>query len=211
MEKMPLARNQPARMPGNFYEHHACTMEIISLIVVIRMFQTEASRRHFLMPVSMRPFFLASTVLLCSALAAAAQTASSAQSARGTGTTQERIALSTKPENTPTARPRLACAPLDGQVFDPNGQPLLGATLLIKGTHQVYVTDSEGKFLLTDPVYQGQTLTVQAAGYNSRDIALVDCTIPRLVLEKAAGARFKRSGKRAGQVIRLDRRSTNLK
>ena len=106
---------------------------------------------------------------------------------------------------------RLACAPLSGQVFDPNGQPLLGATLLIKGTHQVYVTDSEGKFLLTEPVYQGQVLTVQAAGYIARDVSLDDCTLPRLVLEQAVGAHIKRSGKRVGQVIRLDHRSTNMK
>lgn len=148
---------------------------------------------------------------LCIAQLVAAQTASNVLPDRSPGDAHERIALSTNPEKTPSARPRLACAPLAGQVFDPNGQPLLGATLLIKGTHLVYVTDSEGNFQLTDPVYQGQTLTVQAAGYNSRDISLADCTIPRLVLEKTAGARIKRSGKRAGQVIRLDQRSTNMK
>ena len=127
-------------------------------------------------------------------------------------TTQERLALSTKSEKTTSgSSTRLACAPLDGQVFDPNGQPLLGATLLIKGTHQVYVTDSEGKFLLTEPVYQGQVLTVQAAGYIARDVSLDDCTLPRLVLEQAVGAHIKRSGKRAGQVIRLDHRNTNMK
>ena len=88
-------------------------------------------------------------------------------------TPQERLALSTKSEKTTSGSSmRLACAPLGGQVFDPNGQPLLGATLLIKGTHQVYVTDSEGKFLLTEPVYQGQVLTVQAAGYTAREVSL---------------------------------------
>ena len=145
------------------------------------------------------------------ALPATAQRTSSSLPPR-TDNTEKRLALSTKTEKTTSARSmRLACAPLDGQVFDPNGQPLLGATLLIKGTHQVYVTDSEGKFLLTEPVYQGQVLTIEAAGYTSRDISLADCTLPRLVLEQAAGARIKRSGKRVGQVIRLDHRSTNLK
>lgn len=129
-----------------------------------------------------------------------------------TNDVQERLALSAKPEKNRSARSmRLACAPLDGQVFDPNGQPLLGATLLIKGTHQVYVTDSEGKFQLTEPVYQGQVLTIQAAGYASRDVSLDDCILPRLVLEQATGAHIKRSGKRVGQVIRLNHRSTNMK
>jgi len=81
----------------------------------------------------------------------------------------------------------------------------------VKGTHQVYVTDSEGKFQLTDPVYEGQVLAVGAAGYTPQDVPLTDCTLPRLVLEKAAGARIKQKGKRAGQVVRLNNRSTNLK
>ena len=122
---------------------------------------------------------------------------------------QERIALSAKPETRPRSM-RLACAPLLGIVFEPNGQPLVGATLLVKGTHQVYVTDSEGKFQITDVVYQGQELTVGAAGYRPQDVTLSDCTLPRLVLAKDPTARIKRSGKRAGQVIRLNNRNTNL-
>ena len=110
------------------------------------------------------------------------------------------------------ARPaKLACAPLIGQVFDPNGQPLIGATLMVKGTHDVYVTDAEGKFLLTAPVYEGQVLAVQAAGFVLREVSLDDCLLPRLVLERKPDARIKRTGKRAGQVTRLNNRSTNLK
>lgn len=114
--------------------------------------------------------------------------------------------------STPAARPaRLACAPLTGQVFDPNGQPLVGATLLVKGTHNVYVTDATGRFQLTAPVYEGQVLAVQAAGFTLREVSLDDCTLPRLVLVRQADARIRRTGKRAGQVTRLDSKSTNLK
>lgn len=87
----------------------------------------------------------------------------------------------------------------------------MGATLLIKGTHQVYVTDSEGKFQLTDPVYQGQEITVGAAGYISQDVALEDCSLPRLVLAMSPTAHIKRKGKRTGQVTRLNGRSTNMR
>ena len=125
------------------------------------------------------------------------------------GQPQERIALSAKPETRPRSM-QLACAPLLGIVFEPNGQPLVGATLLVKGTHQVYVTDSEGKFQITDVVYQGQELTVGAAGYRPQDVVLNNCTLPRLVLAKDPTARIKRSGKRAGQVVRLNNRNTNL-
>ena len=124
---------------------------------------------------------------------------------------QERIALADKPEVQTSRSLRMACAPLGGQVFEPNGQPLAGATLLIKGTSQVYVANSDGQFQLSETVYQGQTLTVQAAGYVTQDILLNNCVLPRLVLERAAGARIKRSGKRAGQVTRLGNRSTNMR
>ena len=187
-------------------------MTIISLIVVIHSISDHAFPLLLSLPLLMRPFFFASTlILLYSVQSAAAQSTSSTLSPPSANP-QERIALSAQPEKAPASRrPRLACAPLDGQVFDPNGQPLPGATLLIKGTHQVYVTDSEGKFQLTEPVYQGQVLTIEAAGYVPRDISLADCTLPRLVLEQATGAHIRRSGKRAGQVTRLNHRSTNIK
>ena len=108
-------------------------------------------------------------------------------------------------------RMRLACAPLMGQVFEANGRPLLGATLLVQGTHQVYVADAEGKFLITDVVYQDQQLTIGGAGYITQDVALADCTLPRLVLAKDPTARIRRSGKRAGQLIRLNGKSVDMK
>ena len=152
--------------------------------------------------------FIAGLTLACGAQPAAAQRTRSTASAPGKS--QDRLALATRAAA--SARPmRLACAPLVGKVFEPNGQPLVGATLLVKGTHQVYVTDSEGKFQLTDAIYQGQELTIGAAGYRSQNVALEDCSLPRLVLEKLPSAHIKRSGKRAGQVIRLNNRSTNMR
>jgi hypothetical protein len=161
----------------------------------------------------MRTHFLAVAVTFFavgSSQTVAAQSASTSTLSPA-GNTQERIALSSRPASSAARPMRLACAPLTGIIYEPNGQPLVGATLLVKGTHDVYVTDSEGKFRLTDPVYQGQTLVVGAAGYTPQEIALTDCTLPRLVLEQAEGARIKRSGKRAGQVMRLNNRNTNLK
>ena len=132
-------------------------------------------------------------------------------SSSSTGNSQERIALSARPTETARRPARMACVPIVGTVFEPNGRPLMGATLLVKGTHEVYVTDSEGRFQLTNPVYEGQVLTVDAAGYTTQDVPLTDCSLPRLVLAKAPTAHIKRSGKRAGQVVRLNNRNTNLK
>lgn len=160
----------------------------------------------------MRPFFLAAAVTLFAVGSSQAAAAQSVSALAPAGNTQDRIAMSSRPATSNAARSmRLACAPLTGTIYEPNGRPLVGATLLVKGTHDVYVTDSEGKFRLTDPVYQGQTLVVGAAGYTPQEIALTDCTLPRLVLEQADGTRIKRNGKRAGQVVRFNNRSTNLK
>ena len=159
----------------------------------------------------MRPYFSAFAITLFAVGSSQTVAAQSASTLSPSGNTQDRIAMASRPVSSAAARPRLACAPLTGIIYEPNGRPLVGATLLIKGTHDVYVTDSEGKFRLTDPVYQGQTLVVGAAGYTPQEIALSDCTLPRLVLEQAEGARIKRNGKRAGQVVRLNNRNTNLK
>ena len=160
----------------------------------------------------MRPFFLAAAVILFALGSSQTVAAQSASTLAPAGNAQDRIAMSARPAASSPDRPmRLACAPLTGTIYEPNGRPLVGATLLVKGTHDVYVTDSDGKFHLTNPVYQGQTLVVGAAGYTPQEIALIDCMLPRLVLEQADGARIKRSGKRAGQVVRFNNRSTNLK
>ena len=155
----------------------------------------------------MRILLATLAVLACAARPVAAQSARATISAGS----PNRLALSgDRPEASPR-RLRLACAPLTGQVFEANGRPLLGATLLVKGTHQVYVTDSEGKFLITDVVYQGQQLTIGAAGYTTQDVALEDCTLPRLVLAKEPTAHIRRTGKRAGQLIRLNGKSVDMK
>jgi S1-C subfamily serine protease len=104
---------------------------------------------------------------------------------------------------TPVSTVRLSCAPLVGQVVNAEGEPLISAMLMIKGTQNVYITDSEGKFQLTAPVYQKQVLAVESAGYITRLVPLNDCKIPALVLERDPNSKIKRSGKKAGQVTRF--------
>jgi hypothetical protein len=158
----------------------------------------------------MRIFLLATAFsLLWGAHPAAAQRA---RTSSKTNNPRERQAPAGRPKAKANTGPmRLACAPLISKVYEPNGEPLVGATVLIKGTHEVYVTDSEGKFRFTDPVYEGQVLTIGAAGYTPLDVPLTDCTLPRLVLAKASTAHIKRKGKRAGQVMRLNNRNTNMR
>lgn len=96
---------------------------------------------------------------------------------------------------------RLDCKPIVGQVIDADGHPLIGATLLVKGTTNAYMTDGDGNYHITAPVYKKQVLAVEAAGYLPRLITLTTCQLPVVALERDPAVRIKRTGKRAGQVV----------
>src|SRR5690554_5915868 len=57
-----------------------------------------------------------------------------------------------------------------GIVVDESGEPVIGATILIKGTYQGTVTDIDGNFTLTAPV--GGTLVVSYVGYITEEVAV---------------------------------------
>jgi hypothetical protein len=96
----------------------------------------------------------------------------------------------------------LNCQPLAGQVTNSEGEPLIGATLLVKGTSNAYITDGQGNFKITAPLYRKQVLAVEAAGYLPQLVTITSCALPVLALERDPAVRIKKSGKRAGQVVR---------
>lgn len=55
-----------------------------------------------------------------------------------------------------------------GTVIDENGEPLIGASVLVKGTKTGTVTDVNGKFSLNS--VSGKTLVVSFIGYNSKEV-----------------------------------------
>ena len=59
-------------------------------------------------------------------------------------------------------------ATVAGQVVDENGEPLIGATVIIKGTIVGTATDFDGRFSIKVP--QGATLMVSYVGYNTRNV-----------------------------------------
>ena len=61
-------------------------------------------------------------------------------------------------------------ATVTGQVLDENGEPVIGATVSIKGTNVTAVTDMDGRFTIKAP--QGATLAVSYVGYGTRDVAV---------------------------------------
>ena len=57
---------------------------------------------------------------------------------------------------------------LKGQVVDENGEPLIGVTILLKGSTTGAITDINGNFSLN--AKQGSTLEISYAGYKSQTI-----------------------------------------
>ena len=55
-----------------------------------------------------------------------------------------------------------------GTVFDENGEPVIGASVMIKGTKTGTVTNAEGQFTLNDAV--GKTLVITYIGYENQEV-----------------------------------------
>lgn len=145
-------------------------------------------------------------LVLITALAGPARVLAQQTAAAPSASARLALASAAAPEassSTGAAPLRLACAKLEGQVVGIDGKPLIGATITVKGTEHLFITDGEGKYQLDVPIYQGQVLEVEAAGYTTREVSLSDCAVPVVGLEPAAGTRVKKGGKRAGQIVRF--------
>ncbi len=59
---------------------------------------------------------------------------------------------------------------LSGKISDTNGSPLVGASILVKGTSNGTVTDNKGVFSLNN-VAKGSTLVVSFVGYSNKEVA----------------------------------------
>ena len=68
-----------------------------------------------------------------------------------------------------------------GQVVDVEGQPLIGAAVLIKGTTKGTITDYEGKFALEN-VTDATVLEVSSIGYQTQDITVGSQTVFKITL-----------------------------
>ncbi len=68
----------------------------------------------------------------------------------------------------PQAQSSIQQNAVTGQVLDVNGEPVIGATVTIKGTNVATVTDFDGRF--TIKATQGSTLAVSCIGYETRNV-----------------------------------------
>ena len=58
-----------------------------------------------------------------------------------------------------------------GKVLDPNGDPLIGASVMIKGTSTGFITDVDGSFSMKG-VHFPATVVVSYIGYQDKEIVL---------------------------------------
>lgn len=56
-----------------------------------------------------------------------------------------------------------------GRVTDPDGEPIAGANVAVKGTNKVVVTDKDGNFVIAD-VSEGSQLEISFVGYEKRTV-----------------------------------------
>lgn len=82
--------------------------------------------------------------------------------------------------------PALAQQRITGTVTDQDGEPLIGASVIVAGTQNGVSTDVNGNFaLLAEP---GNTLNVSYVGYNPRKVKITDATQYRIMLESSNAA-----------------------
>lgn len=74
---------------------------------------------------------------------------------------------------------------ISGLVTDITGEPLIGATVAVKGTRTATATDIDGNFTLS-PIKSGDVLTVTYIGYSPREITVTNTGEPlKIVLESS--------------------------
>ena len=72
-----------------------------------------------------------------------------------------------------------------GQVVDENGDPVIGATIQVKGTKNGTVTDLDGRFSIPNAI--GQTLTVSYVGYKKVELVASTASL-KITLESEVSA-----------------------
>lgn len=72
---------------------------------------------------------------------------------------------------------------VSGVIVDTNGEPVIGASVLVKGTNNGTITDLDGKFTVND-VPENSTLDISYIGYKTLTLKATDKNLARLVLHE---------------------------
>ena len=114
------------------------------------------------------------------------------------------LAQTTRPATATSQDPsvpvQLACRSFSGHVMASTGSPLVGATILVKGTYVARTTNEEGYFTFDLPAVPTQAphLLVSSAGFAPQDFLVTSCEPLTVELQILDGTRFKKRGKHKG-------------
>ena len=70
-----------------------------------------------------------------------------------------------------------------GSLTDTKGEPIIGASVVVKGTSNGSVSNLDGNFVLTN-VPEGATLQISYVGFTSKDIAVNKTNLGTIVLKE---------------------------
>jgi hypothetical protein len=93
------------------------------------------------------------------------------------------------------------CGTFNGRIMA-SEKPLAGASIFVKGTSIILITNEEGFFTLPASVASFPTLAVSAAGYAPQDYTYTNCTPVTLEMQLLPGTRIKQHGKRKGFIMK---------
>ena len=72
---------------------------------------------------------------------------------------------------------------VQGMVTDPNGEPIIGATVMVKGASNGGITDVDGVYSLMD-VPGDAMISISYVGYKTVDIKVTDKSLARVILKE---------------------------
>jgi hypothetical protein len=93
------------------------------------------------------------------------------------------------------------CGTFNGRVMA-SEKPLAGASVFVKGTSIILITNEEGFFTLPASVVIYPTLAVSAAGYAPQELTYTSCVPVTLEMQLLPGTRIKQHGKRKGFIMK---------
>lgn len=95
---------------------------------------------------------------------------------------------------------QMSCRSFSGHVKSTTGTPLVGATIMVKGTYVARTTNDEGYFTFELPTVPTMAphLMVSSAGFAPQEFLITNCDPLAIELQILEGTRIKQRGKHKG-------------
>lgn len=100
---------------------------------------------------------------------------------------------------------QMSCRSFSGHVKSTTGTPLVGATVMVKGTYVARTTNDEGYFTFDLPAAPttAPRLMISSAGFAPQDFLIMGCAPLEIELQILEGTRIKQRGKHKGFIKKV--------